>query len=757
MYRSIWAPLASAAAVTVAAATIDSRALAQVMDAKAPLPKVTVEQSETPVPTKPTKKKTMGKAKQPAAIATAPPNSAVAGQTSGAGAIPDGVPASRAGSLTSPNTAEARAEIDRTPGAVELVPDTAYKASTPSATIKDALDYVPGVFAQPKWGDDTRLSIRGSGLSRNFHLRGLQLYMDGIPINTADGFGDFQEIDPTAYRYIEVYKGANALRFGANSLGGAINFVMPAGYDFELVWRARGPRQLRIPQARRQLGRSVRSGRLFHHRDGPGARRFREHSWGESARGSFDLGYRLSEDTETRVYLNANWVRQRIPGEVTKLSALTSPQTADPLHATNDWQRNIDTLRVADKTAVRLGPGTLLEVGAFSVDRHLMHPIFLWLDYTYDDYGRFAKLSDVHLVDGHKNRLIAGVNLLNGNTDAKMFGIGPDAAKLNLLSKLDQTARNFTFYAEDSSDLAPGVALVAGTNYLHAVRKQGVVFSLIGDQAGGQTFDLWSPKLGLLWDVDPGWQVFANANKSAEIPSFDENQIGNPILTAQAQEAVTYEIGTRGRRTDYSWDLAVYRANIDHELQCLNANLGSFCQVVNANETVHQGIEANSAPPSGSRSSSRAGTPTSCGSTRPTRSATSASTTTRPSATTRSRARRGTTCAPSCCTSTRRASISAPTSNGCRRPITSTTPTPSKARGTRSGAPRPASTTAAVGAPTSKAATYPTRPTSPPRVSLVTQPAPICRCSTPAAAARFTAAFNTAGKLRNNRSRTGKP
>ena len=134
---------------------------------------------------------------------------------------------------------------------------------------------------------------------------------------------------------------------------------------------------------------------------------FREHSWGESARGSFDVGYRLSEDAETRVYLNANWVRQRIPGEVTKLSALTSPQTADPLHVTNDWQRNIDTLRVADKTAVRLGPGTLLEVGAFNVDRHLMHPIFLWLDYTYDDYGGFAKLSDVHLVDGHKNRLIA--------------------------------------------------------------------------------------------------------------------------------------------------------------------------------------------------------------------------------------------------------------------------------------------------------------------------------------------------------------
>src|SRR6185503_4995498 len=58
-----------------------------------------------------------------------------------------------------------------------------------------------------------------------------QLFMDGIPINTADGYGDFQEIDPSAYRYVEVYKGANALRYGSNALGGAINLVTPTGRD----------------------------------------------------------------------------------------------------------------------------------------------------------------------------------------------------------------------------------------------------------------------------------------------------------------------------------------------------------------------------------------------------------------------------------------------------------------------------------------------------------------------------------------------
>src|SRR5690606_8425947 len=133
-------------------------------------------------------------------------------------------------SLTAADTARAIAELERTPGAVGVVSDTQFK-NTAASTVKDVLGYVPGVFAQPKWGEDTRLSIRGSGLSRNFHLRGVQLYMDGIPISTADGYGDFHEIDPSAYRYVEVFKGANALRFGANALGGAINFVIPTGYD----------------------------------------------------------------------------------------------------------------------------------------------------------------------------------------------------------------------------------------------------------------------------------------------------------------------------------------------------------------------------------------------------------------------------------------------------------------------------------------------------------------------------------------------
>lgn len=109
-------------------------------------------------------------------------------------------PSAGGGSLTVPTTAEATAAIERTPGAVAVVPDSRFKDG-PANTIKDVLDWVPGVVTQPKSNIDNRVSIRGSGLTRNYGNRGINVYMDGIPINTADGLFDLFEIDPTAYRY----------------------------------------------------------------------------------------------------------------------------------------------------------------------------------------------------------------------------------------------------------------------------------------------------------------------------------------------------------------------------------------------------------------------------------------------------------------------------------------------------------------------------------------------------------------------------
>jgi iron complex outermembrane receptor protein len=179
------------------------------------------------------------------------------------------------------------------------------------------------------------------------------------------------------------------------------------------------------------------------------------------------------------------------------------------------------------------------------------------------------------------------VNVIEGNIAAELYGIGPNAVKGPLIQSANRNAQNATFYIEDSFYFLPKVALVGGTQFLYAVRDQEAVFNTT---SGDTQFDLWLPKVGLLWDVDPSWQVFANISRSGEVPSFDEGNALIPFTDIKAQTATTYEIGTRGIRPDYTWDISLYRANVRDELQCLGDGL-DFCTVVNAPRTVHQGLE----------------------------------------------------------------------------------------------------------------------------------------------------------------------
>jgi len=492
------------------------------------------------------------------------------------------------GSLTVPGTEAARRAIEQTPGSVEVIPDTAFK-NTQAQTIKDIVDFTPGVWAQPKWGDDSRLSIRGSGLSRNFHLRSTQLLMDGIPINTSDGYGDFQEIDPTAYRYVEVYKGANALRYGANALGGAINFVTPTGRDARVFESRLDGGSYGYLREQMSSGKALGPFDYFITGSNSTNDGYRDHSGGHAQRVSGNFGYQFTPDVETRFYMNFNRVRQRIPGEIDKSTALKSPQIAWSANVTQDYQRNIDTARVANKTTLRFGD-TTFDVGLYGVDRHLMHPIYQWLDYRYHDYGGFGRLVREAALAGHRNRFTFGLNVLNGTINADQY-VNTGGNKGAKTKSLTQKPENYTAYVENAFYVVPSVALVAGTQFLHAVRDQTVNYTTEGDRAGRATYDLWSPKFGLLWEVAPEAQVFANISRSGEAPSFGEGQGSTaPWYTIKAQTATTYEIGTRGRGPDYTWDAALYRADIRNELQCFINTFGT-CNVTNADRTVHQGLE----------------------------------------------------------------------------------------------------------------------------------------------------------------------
>lgn len=529
-----------------------------------------------------------------AATALALPGSALAQQAPAAASAVElptiSVQAAPGGSLTVPSESQARANIELTPGGAEVVGAMTWD-DTQAKTIKDMLDFVPGVFAQPKWGEDTRLSIRGSGISRSAHLRGIQLFQDGIPLSSVDGGGDFQEIDPTAFQYVEVFKGANGYQFGANALGGAINFVTPTG-------RTASPFEARFDIGsfgfyRLQASSGGAQGAFDGFVTGSWLTQegFRDHSAGENTRGSANFGIQLNENLETRFYLNATNVNQQIPGAVSKTVALNSPQTANPTNVLLNYQRNIESVRLANKTTALLSDTTKLEAGVFYTNKDLNHPIFQVLNYNYEEYGAFTRLVDERSIGGFNNRLVLGINYGTGTTDAKRYNnVAGIAGALAYWS--NDSATTTTYYFEDHFYLTPNFAFVGAGQFLTASLDRTAFYKAV---SGGNDYNLFLPKGGFVYEMAPGAQVFGNVSRSGEIPTFSElTDFGSVVIgNLKAQTATTVEIGTRGRQPTYSWDVSLYRSWVQNELQCQDPGntQGLTCTVVNLGSTIHQGLE----------------------------------------------------------------------------------------------------------------------------------------------------------------------
>ena len=157
-----------------------------------------------------------------------------------------------------------------------------------------------------------------------------------------------------AYRYVEVYKGANALRFGANSLGGAINFVTPTGRDASLLGASADIGSFGFHRLQSSSRRRQRPVRLLRHRLMAGAGRLPRPQLGQVDARQRQHRLSLSPGRRDAVLLqrqrdHAAHPRQRDQGR----GADVVRRRPRPSTSLNDWQRNIDTWRIANKTTIR--------------------------------------------------------------------------------------------------------------------------------------------------------------------------------------------------------------------------------------------------------------------------------------------------------------------------------------------------------------------------------------------------------------------
>lgn len=492
-------------------------------------------------------------------------------------------------SLSGDNIEIAKEKINKISGGVAIVENQELQSKF-SYNVKDMLDYVAGVLAQPKAGQESRLSIRGSGLSRTYHLRGINLYQDGIPINLADGSADFQDVDPLAFDHIEVFKGANGLHLGSASLGGAINFISPTGYNSD-AFSARveggsfGSARANISTAK-VIDKFDYFTSLSHfHSDG-----YRNQNSQSDSKLFSNFGYRISNNLENRTYFTAVNSNLELPGALTRSNMNNDSKQANKANISAKQERNFNLFRLANKTSWR-SENTSLNAGIFTNIKELDHPIFQVVHQQTSHYGAFGDANFKNNLFGFKNEFLLGLNLSAATTDSKRFA-NVNGSAGNLTVNGDEKASNAIFYVQDNLALNEKFTLTTGSQFIFSKRDYRDYFLSDGNQSGKRNYHGISPKIGGIYQQNKNLQFFGNVSAAYEPPTFTEVRQTNSsgLANISAQKSYSFELGTRRVNSFINWDLAVYRSYLRDEL-ILFTVAPSVTQAINAKRTIHQGLE----------------------------------------------------------------------------------------------------------------------------------------------------------------------
>ena len=511
------------------------------------------------------------------------------------------------GSLTSVSPEESAKQKTQIPGAF-TVKTTDDMDLGRASNFEDLLQRTPGVFLQSENGAEvSKISIRGSGITSEDEPLGVMFLLDGLNFNQGDGESVLGDFDVAALSHAEIFRGADALKYGALTIGGAINLVPFTGYDA-------APFQVRLEGGSYGFFRGDMTGGAvegqfdefgaigFRAREG-----FREHSRENTEILFADLGYKFSDHVENRFYLTLNQTDRNLPGGLTKSEMENSPTKANPLAIAQDWNKEWSYLHLADKLSIRTDE-IQLDVGAFWFhrdleDRGFFSPNFReGIEQFYsDNFGGSLSFVSRHELFGRRNILTIGLSPQYEDEPTQnyenIFG-HPGATTARGIG----SSTNVPAYLEDQLYLTPRLSIVAGAQAIFAERhfQDEFLTDAAGNQSNRQNFWGFNPKLGAIYEINRKTQAFMNFSRSWQPPSLDnlvdftEGPNSSVVYTPlQPQHAWTIEVGTRGEYSRFQWELSLYRSWVRNELLEINDAFGNDIGTRNVPRTNHQGIEAS--------------------------------------------------------------------------------------------------------------------------------------------------------------------
>ncbi|HEX4264493.1 MAG TPA: TonB-dependent receptor [Verrucomicrobiae bacterium] len=515
-------------------------------------------------------------------------------------------------SLTAPSLEQARKQYQQVPGGFTITGVGQFERGRGSS-VEDLLEGIPGVNLQSQNGmEATKISIRGSGILSDDEPLGLQVLLDGFTFNQGDGEVILEDFDLGGVKSAEVYRGANAFKYGSISLGGAINLTSKTGYDADrFSLRVEGG-SFGFVRAQASSGGVEGPMDYFASVSGRSREGYRQHS-AENTEDLFsNFGYKFNENTENRFYLTIARTDRQVPGALSKEELTANPRQAVPDNIAQDANKGWYYLRLADKVSYK-NDNEEADAGGYWWHRQLEerglfnedNPEGIQ-DYYSDNFGILLNsVTHFHLFNLPNNLTIGANPTLEVENDGDFQN--NDGHKGAVTGGDSELSINAPIYMEDQQYVTEQLSLIAGLQAIHVKRHLTDRFNKTdsGDQTASVSFRTINPKAGIIWEINKKSQVYANFSRSWQPPSFDnmldfdDDNPPPPFGTGslvfsplEPQRAWTAEIGTRGEAGRFEWELSLYHSWVRDELLEVNNSSGVDIGAVNIRRSYHQGIEA---------------------------------------------------------------------------------------------------------------------------------------------------------------------
>ena len=497
------------------------------------------------------------------------------------------------------------------PIAIDVVTEKDIKDGQLQMQLSESLIRIPGITAQNRTqqAQDPQISSRGFGSRSSFSVRGVRVYVYGIPLTMPDGQGQPGVVDLSAIKSIEVMRGPFSSLYG-NSSGGVIQMFTadaPATPTFgaTTMFGSYGTKRQVLEAAGQSEGIEYMLNVSNFESDG-----YRANSQSDKQMATAKFKIHISDDTKLTTLVNwfeqdaqdplgltrAN-VEQNRKGVVlaalnanTRVSRSHTQVGFNLEHAINETNKISFIPYVGTRSNSQVLPINALGTNARTSE---IQRSFYGTDLRWDNNG---------VVLGKAYNISLGVNYGKSEDDRLDINTQLAGAPANALNRDEENiSTNYDRYIQGKLAATETIDIHAGlrrTKVNLRVNDNYTTVAGFGNNSGSVSYNKTNPVIGVTWKATPEVNLYANYGRGFETPTFVEAAYSSatngatPNLSLKPSTSENFELGTKAYITDNTRaNLTLYYIKTDDEIVASLTDAANRSIFANANQTIRKGAE----------------------------------------------------------------------------------------------------------------------------------------------------------------------